>query len=299
METKDGNIMRYFRNSDPEYPQILNRYERMPEGLYVIGSFPDPDKRSVAIVGSRSCSEYGRRTAMEFGSVLAAAGVQIISGMALGIDSCAHEGALQAGGRTFAVLGSGADVCYPTSKITIYRKIVSTGGVISEFEPGSEALDWHFPLRNRIISGLADAVIVVEARKKSGSLITANYALEQNKTVYAVPGRICESTAKGTNDLLGQGAIPAVSPEQILKDLGLQKRIGGKGKKADMPDLSKTEKRIYRSISSDPKTIQELSIEGKVSLKEAASAISVLLISDLVSECMPGRYVKSRSCMKK
>ena len=293
--------MRYVKNSDPGYPQILNRYEGMPEGLYIIGNFPEPDRRSVAIVGARSCSEYGRRTAREFGRALAAAGVQVISGMALGIDSCAHEGALEAGGRTFAVLGCGADVCYPVSKMTIYRKIISTGGVISEFEPGAPAIDWHFPIRNRIISALADAVIVVEARKKSGSLITANYALEQNKTVYAVPGRISESTAMGTNDLLGQGAIPAVSPEQILKDLGIRTGTGGKGSKADIPGLSKTERKICHCISSDPKTLQDLSAEGNVSLKEAAAAITALLIAGLVSECMPGRYIKSGvfSCTKK
>ena len=299
MDTSNVTTMRYIKNCDRDYPQILNRYEGMPEGLYIIGNFPDPDRRSVAIVGARSCSEYGRRTAREFGRVLAAAGVQVISGMALGIDSSAHEGALEAGGKTFAVLGCGADVCYPASKLTIYRKIIRTGGVISEFEPGTPAIDWHFPIRNRIISALADAVIVVEARKKSGSLITANYALEQNKTVYAVPGRICESTAMGTNDLLGQGAVPAVSPEQILKDLGI--RSGGKGSKSDIPDLSKAERKIYRCISSDPKTIQELSEEGKVPFKETASAVAALLVTGLVSECMPGRYIKSGvlSCTKK
>lgn len=287
--------MRYVKNSDSDYPQILNNYERMPEGLYIIGSFPDPERKSVSIVGSRSCSEYGRSTAREFGRVLAAAGVQVISGMALGIDSCAHEGALEAGGLTFAVLGSGADVCYPASKIGIYRKIISTGGVISEFEPGTPAADWHFPVRNRIISGLADAVIVVEARKKSGSLITANYALEQNKTVYAVPGRICESTSVGTNDLIGQGAIPAVSPEQILKDLGIRTGHCGKETGSDIPGLSKAEKKICSCVSSDPKTIQELSAEGNLSFKETASALAGLLVAGLVSECMPGRYIKSRA----
>lgn len=293
--------MRYVKNTDRSYPQILNNYEGMPEGLYIIGNFPDPDRRSVAIVGARSCSEYGRRTAREFGRVLAAAGVQVISGMALGIDSSAHEGALEAGGRTFAVLGSGADVCYPASKLTIYRKIISTGGVISEFEPGTPAIDWHFPIRNRIISALSDAVIVVEARKKSGSLITANYALEQNKTVYAVPGRICESIAMGTNDLLGQGAIPAVSPEQILRDLGIRTGAANGKNKADIPGLSKAERKIYRCVSSDPKTIQELSVEGNIPFKETAAALTALLIAGLVSECIPGRYIKSGvfSCTKK
>ena len=160
----------------------------MPAVLYARGVLPDPEKKSVAIVGARNCSTYGKKEALRFAGVLAENGIQIISGMALGVDSWAHIGALEAGGTTIAVLGSGIDVCYPPSHRELYHRILeSGGGILSEYEPGMPALPHHFPVRNRIISALADIVLVVEARKKSGSLITASYALEQGKSIYAVP----------------------------------------------------------------------------------------------------------------
>lgn len=287
--TNESKI-RYLRNRDEGYPSILNQYERMPDGLYVLGEFPDPDKRSVAIVGARSCSDYGRSQASLFARVLAETGVQIISGMALGIDSAAHDAALKAGGKTFAVLGSGVDICYPTSKSRIYRQIIKTGGVISEYEPGTPAMPHHFPVRNRIISGLSDAVLVVEARRKSGSLITAFHALEQNKTVYALPGRINDSLSEGTNELICQGAIPAVSPEQILRDLGI---TGIQRKKDDRRTdcLNGQEKKLLKCVSSDPKTLEALHCESGIPVKEAGVILTRLQLWDFVREAAPGMFV--------
>lgn len=278
--------VRYVKKTDADYPSVLNRYERMPAGLYVRGDLPDEGKKSAAIVGARSCSEYGRAEARRFARVLASAGVQIISGMALGIDSEAHEGALEAGGRTFAVLGSGADVCYPYSKERLYKRIMENGGILSELEPGTPALAYHFPIRNRIISALSDAVIVVEARKKSGSLITADYALEQNKTIYALPGRVRDSLSEGTNDLICQGAVPALSPEQILRDLGILT-----GKTVKRSGLSSAEKKILKSVSSAPKSLEMLAEETGLGLGVLSQLITGLLLKDLIGETISGRYL--------
>lgn len=282
--------IRYYKNTSPDYPAVLNQYERMPEGLYVIGALPDPDVRSVAIVGARSCSEYGRSEAKRFAEELAAAGVQIISGMALGIDCAAHEGALKADGRTFAVMGCGPDICYPSSKIRLYRQIIAHGGILSEYEPGTPAMAYHFPIRNRIISGLADAVIIIEARKKSGSLITAFHALEQNKTVYALPGRISDSLAEGTNELICQGAIPAVSPGQILNDLGIKNAVAVR-KERKTEGLSTDEKKLLKCISSDPKTLEMLHQESGLPVRETGIILTKLQLWDFVREAAPGMFV--------
>ena len=217
-----SETIRIIRREDTDYPERLTHYPGMPELIYVKGSLPDPSSRTAAIVGSRSCSPYGRIQAFRFARELSRHGVQIISGLALGIDAESHRGALAGGTPTFAVLGSGADVCYPASNFSLYERILQTGGgIISEYPPGSEALSWHFPIRNRIISALADLVLVIEARKKSGSLITAGYAIEQGKTVYALPGAVHDPLSQGTNRLIFDGAGTAIDPEDILQELGI------------------------------------------------------------------------------
>ena len=278
--------------NDEKYPGILKRYELMPEILYCIGDLPDPDKKSVAIVGARGCSDYGRGEATRFATSLAAAGIQVISGMALGVDSAAHEGALKAGGRTFAVFGCGVDLCYPVSKGRLYERIIKNGGIISEYEPGTPALPHHFPVRNRIISGLSDAVLVIEARRRSGSLITANYAIEQGKTVYALPGRIRDSLSEGTNDLICQGAIPAVSPEQIIRDFGLNDETSTVDTALVERNLSDDEKRLLKCITSDPKTLEMLYKESRMPLVQVGSLLMRLQIDELVKETGPGWYVR-------
>lgn len=275
---------------DPDYPRVLSLYPGMPEKLYYLGNLPDPEKRSAAIVGARACSAYGRDQARGFAAGLARNGVQIISGMALGIDCAAHEGALNAGGKTFAVLGCGPDICYPASKIRLYRRIKGCGGILSEYEPGTPAMAHHFPVRNRIISGLSDAVVVIEARRKSGSLITAFHALEQNKTVYALPGRISDSLAEGTNELICQGAIPAVSPAQILNDLGIRSPEK-KEVKRKTDGLKPEETKILNCLSSDPKTLEMLHMESGVPVKETGIILTKLQLWDFVRESSPGMFV--------
>ena len=281
----------YIKRTEEGYPKILNNYERMPEGLYFAGSLPDPDIKAAAIVGARSCSRYGSLEAEHFAKVLSQAGVQIISGMALGIDSAGHRGALDAGGKTFAVLGCGADICYPSSNARLYRRIIETGGgIISEYPPGTPALPHHFPTRNRIISGLSDAVIIIEARAKSGSLITADLALEQGKEVYALPGRVHDPLSLGCLHLLSQGAAPALSPEQILSDLGLAEKSVKKA--AARPDLNSDEKLLLKYLSGIPVDMSYLMSVTGFTVGHLSSVLLDLGLKGLVNDEGQGMYIK-------
>ena len=210
------------RITDDGYPPLLLAIYDPPPLLFYRGELPRAEDTAVAVVGSRKASAYGRAAAERISAGLAAAGVVVISGMARGIDTCAHLGALAGGGRTVAVLGSGLDVCYPPENRKLYARIVQNGAVISEFPPGTAPKPAHFPLRNRIISGLSRAVVVVEAAAKSGALITADCALEQGRDVFAVPGSINSSVSKGCHRLLKEGAALAEDAQDILQGLGLE-----------------------------------------------------------------------------
>ena len=222
-----------------EYPERLKEIQDPPYALYVKGSLPDPEARKAAVIGARRCTPYGEKYAIDFAQALAFRGVEIISGMARGIDGMGHRGALLAGGRTYAVLGCGADICYPREHIGLYSDILEQGGgIISELAPGTAPLPRNFPARNRIISGLSDAVLVMEAGKKSGSLITVDMALEQGRDVYALPGPVNSTLSDGCNRLIRQGAGILLSPEELLEEWGLsdagspaERKLGGKKKK--------------------------------------------------------------------
>ncbi|MBQ6735277.1 MAG: DNA-processing protein DprA [Lachnospiraceae bacterium] len=204
--------------TSPAYPARLKEIPDPPKALYVRGRLPSEDVPSVAVVGARICSEYGRYMARQFGTELAQAGIQVISGMALGVDGIAQKAALMAGGASCAVLGCGADVCYPPENRELYDRLCAEGGILSEYPPGTQPQRHLFPPRNRIISGLADAVLVVEARRKSGTLITVDMALEQGKDVYALPGRATDRLSDGCNELLKQGAMIATSAADIIEN---------------------------------------------------------------------------------
>ncbi len=282
---------RFIRSFDPDYPQKLKVYPDHPTGLYLKGSLPDPAKKSVAIVGARSCSPYGRQNAVCFAKVLAEHGVQIISGLALGIDACAHKGALEGGGKTFAVLGCGIEQCYPRSNYGLYRQLLSAGGgVLTEFEPGSPAVAWHFPLRNRIISALSDAVLIIEARVKSGSLITASYALEQGIQVYALPGKVTDALSAGTNALIWQGAVPALSPETILSDLGIVPQKKEEHPSMDLSSLPAPERRLAALLSSDPVSFDTLCAKSGLSVQQASELLLRLELNGYVLQPVPGLY---------
>jgi DNA processing protein len=194
----------------------------MPKKLYVKGNLPADDRPTIAIVGARACSTYGRIQAFEYAKALSMAGIQVISGLACGIDAEGHKGALEGGTSTFAVMGNGADICYPASNRSLYDRILRNGGgIISEYPPGTQPRSYAFPARNRIISGLSDVVLVVEAREKSGSLITAGQALDQGKSVYAVPGAVNDLLSRGCHKLIYDGAGIAYCPEVLLSEWGI------------------------------------------------------------------------------
>ena len=208
-------FVREISKESPEYPQKLLHYEGMPEILYVRGTLPDPRRPAVAIVGARAASPYGRMQAFRYARRLSEEGVQILSGMAYGIDTEAHRGALEGEGGTWAVLGNGVDICYPSGNRALYQRILREKcGILSEQPTGTRARNYFFPARNRIISGLADLVVIVEAREKSGSLITAQWALDQGKSVFAIPGPVTEELSMGCNKLIYDGA----DPKLILAD---------------------------------------------------------------------------------
>ena len=202
-----------------DYPFRLKNIGDPPLMLFYKGKLPEEERPSVAIVGARECSPYGEKTARMFARELSSAGVQIISGMARGIDGISQRGSISVGGNTFGVLGCGVDVIYPEDNKDLFIDILKDGGIISEFNPGTEPLRTYFPSRNRIISGLSDVVLVVEARKRSGTYITVTQALDQGREVFAVPGRITDALSDGCNNLIAAGAEIAVGSKVIIDDL--------------------------------------------------------------------------------
>jgi DNA processing protein len=216
--------LRWLGRSEPAFPRLLAAIHDPPVGLFArgAGGLDLLTRTAVAIVGARSCSPYGSQVARACGRDLAAAGLVVISGLARGIDGEAHRGALEAGGLTVAVLGCGVDRDYPASHRELAARICERGLIVSEYAPGVEPAPWRFPARNRIVSGLARVTVVVEARERSGALITADFALEQGREVFAVPGEITSALSAGTNALLGLGAAPYTSPQDVLDALGIE-----------------------------------------------------------------------------
>lgn len=243
---------------DAEYPGRLREIYDYPMGIYVRGRLTDSDRPAVAIVGARGCSAYGEQLAFEFGRALASEKVQIVSGLAMGIDSAAHRGALEAGADTYAVLGCGVNICYPAVNYNLCTRMMERGGVLSEFAVGVPPLRRNFPMRNRIISGLCDAVLVVEAKEHSGSLITAGVALEQGREVFAIPGRITDRLSGGCNGLIEQGARMALSPSDILEFLGLKYEKMLVIHEKNTNGLANKEKMVYSCLDFKPKHLDEI-----------------------------------------
>lgn len=243
---------------EPEYPAPLRTIYEPPFAVYYRGRLPFWELPAVSIVGARDCSSYGREMAEYFARTLAENGVSIISGLAYGIDAAAHRGALQAQGYTLGVLGCGADICYPKEHYYLYEHMIKTGGILSEFAPGTPPLPHHFPQRNRIISGLSQCILIMEAKQKSGSLITAEHALEQGKDVFALPGRIGDRLSEGCNRLIQSGAQLLREPEEVLEYLKNFCEFSVKEiKKSDL-GLAEQEKFVYSCLDFTPKHIENL-----------------------------------------
>ncbi len=290
---KEGiHFVPYF---DPAYPSRLMDTASPPYALFVKGELPDPKRPAVAIVGARTCTSYGEKMALLFGKTLSKAGVQIISGMAIGIDGAGHRGAIQGGGTTYGVLGGGVDVCYPRENIGLYMDIQKQGGLLSEQLPGSAPKSNYFPARNRIISGLADVVLVMEAREKSGSLITADMALEQGKDVYALPGPVTNSLSIGCHRLIRQGAGILLSPEDLLEEMGLAgirpKDMTSRESLEETEKMENSRSPVWWCLNDFPKGIEELGRESGLSPEALMQELVELELEGKVREVSKNFYV--------
>ena len=293
MEEKPEERIRQISSKSAEYPQKLNNYPKMPEILFAKGNLPDAKKPTAAIVGARACSPYGRIQAFRYAKILSSAGVQIISGMAYGIDAEAHKGALEGGTQTYEVLAVGVDICYPSGNRPLYDRILrENGGILSEQPPGMRARNYFFPARNRIISGLADLVLIVEAREKSGSLITAQWALDQGKIVYAVPGPVNEALSMGCHKLIYDGAGIAYSPEILLRELGLNCENKVKSPEKNDLGLASDLKLVYSCLDLRPKSTDFLIQKTGLSPEKIGSLLLELKLSGLVREIGRHYYIK-------
>ena len=290
MEQSDISFITY---EDENYPEKLRNISSAPMVLYVKGELPDPENPSVAIVGARAATKYGISSAEFFGEYLANEGINIISGMARGIDGAAQRGTLKSGnGKTYSVLGCGVNIIYPRENIDIYEAVYSgkRGGIISEVPPGTSAVSQNFPLRNRIISGLADVVLIVEAREKSGSLITADLALDQGKDVMAVPGRITDPMSKGCNALISAGARIANSPSDVLDVLNICVHGEVNFPEKNIKLLANKEKIVYSTLDSAPKHTEEIVYLTGLPMQEVVSILIELELKGFAVQISSNYY---------
>ena len=276
---------------DESYPALLRHIHSPPPVLFVKGKFKTDIELPIAIIGSRKCSAYGKKTAFTLASELARAGVCIVSGLAFGIDAQSAAGALsveESDFPTIAVLGCGVDVVYPKENVELYNKIVERGAVLSEFLPGTKPHKTHFPRRNRIISGISRGLVVVEAASRSGTSITANYALEQGRDVFAVPGRITDMMSEGTNRMLADGIAKMVlSAADVLEDYGLSAYVQTQ-KQERVLELAGEQKNIYELLTLGERSFDELIELTGIQAGRLNSALTELEFSGIIKQS-PGR----------
>ncbi|MCX5678393.1 MAG: DNA-processing protein DprA [Candidatus Omnitrophica bacterium] len=294
---------------DAEYPKLLRNIHKPPKQLYVNGSLLETDEVAVALVGSRRASLYGLEMSEKLGYELASRGVTVVSGMARGIDTAAHRGALKAKGRTIAVMGSGHGHIYPSQNKKLYEEIVKQGAVLTEFENDMEPLAYNFPQRNRIISGLSLGVVVIEAAKDSGALITASLAAEQGREVFALPGKISSSTSSGTNSLIKDGARLVQSVDDILEELrlheikplepgekdGIGDRIEKMTKAYLYNSLTGNERKVYKAMSDEPMYIDDIVASSGIDPANASKALLSLQLKKLILEVPGKQYVRKEN----
>jgi DNA processing protein len=277
---------------DEDYPLNLKDLEDAPPVLYCRGKLSYEDSNAVSIVGTRRATEYGKTAARTLAKKLAGLGITVISGMASGIDTLAHTGALLGKGRTLAVMGTGIDLIYPSSNRNLAKKIVENGALITELPPTSPALPYHFPSRNRIISGLSKAVVAIEAPFKSGVFSTVRWALEYGRDIYALPGDINRSESEGTNKLLKEGAIPFTSYKDILDNTVLSVKEKDEKNEKKVPDLSENEDKIYRVLKVEPKSIDILTKESGLKPQVVMPTVALLELKGLVREIPGKRFIR-------
>jgi DNA processing protein len=271
---------RFLGRSEPLFPRLLRELHDPPPGLFLRGSasFELLSQPAVAIVGARMCSSYGGQVARMLGRELASAGLVVVSGLARGVDGEAHRGALEAGGATVAVLGCGIDRDYPAAHGHLARGICANGLVLSEYAPGVEPAPWRFPARNRVIAGLCQATAIVEARERSGALITADFALEAGREVFAVPGEITSTLSAGANALLRLGATPLTSSADVLELFGLEP------KGPDKLDLGAHAAAVLEALAREPAAADQLGRVTGLDAAALATALAELELAGAVAE---------------
>ena len=276
-----------------DFPEKVRHIPNPPYALYYVGKLPEENRKSIAIVGARTRSAYGSQVAQELAEELAKNGVQILSGLARGIDRDAHQGALKGGGDTYAVLGCGVNVCYPSENKFLYNQMIENGGIISEYPPGTPPVAKQFPARNRIIAGFCDCLVVVEAREKSGSLITADFAMEQGRDVFAVPGRISDSLSQGCNRLIKQGAGALVNVEDFLSDLEVLSETSYTQMDFQKNLLEKDERLVYSLTDFRPIGIATLVDKTEISITRLLEILDRLESLGLIKETFTNYYVRT------
>ncbi len=277
----------------PDYPRNLLQIYDPPPVLYVRGELTPEDEWAVAVVGTRRASAYGREAARRLSEDLARNRVTVVSGLARGIDAVAHRAALEAGGRTIAVLGSGVDVIYPPEHRRLAQSIAENGAILSEYPLGTRPEGGNFPPRNRIISGLSKGVIIVEAGVRSGALITADFAAEQGRDVFAVPGSIFQRGSVGTNRLIQEGAHPVLSASDVLEALNLEQIAEQAEMRAVVPS-DPAEERLMAHLGADPVHVDDLAQAAGLPISVVSSTLALMELKGMVRQVGGMNYVLAR-----
>lgn len=292
-----------------EYPEKLKNIADPPLGLYYRGGLPEGNPVTVAVIGARDCSEYGRYVAEELGKALGERGFPLVSGMARGIDGISQSAALRHGGSSFGVLGCGVDICYPSRNRDLYVQLMEKGAILSAYPPGTEPKPGNFPPRNRIVSGLSDVVVVIEARSRSGTLITVDMALEQGRDVYVVPGRVTDRLSDGCNRLLKQGAQVFLSPEDFLEDMLAaypdrrrqpvsHEAARKEGRKTEV-ELSPKLAQVYGALDFEPRSVEQIQsrMAAACPVCELGPLLMTLCMKELAIQISPGYFCIPGKCI--
>jgi DNA processing protein len=278
---------------DELYPQRLKEIDQPPPVLYVRGTLTAEDLWAVAVVGTRRVSAYGRQVTEELVSFLAANGVTVVSGLARGIDSIAHHSSLKAGGRTIAVLGCGVDIIYPPENVELAGKVMSSGAMVSDYALGTPPDASNFPPRNRIISGLSMATVVVEAGDTSGALITAQFAIDQGREVFAVPGNIYAPQSKGTNRLISQGAHPILSAFELLEILDLTRITEQRQARKAIP-VDEIEASLLRLLTHEPLHVDDIHNQTGLPIERVSATLTMMELKGLVRQMSGMSFIAVR-----
>ena len=290
IESQGINILTW---EDEAYPQRLKEIEQPPPVLYVRGEYLPDDLFAVAIVGTRRVTPYGRQITEELAAYLAGNGITVVSGLARGVDAIAHQTALKAGGRTIGILGSGVDKIYPPEHRQLAERMAESGAIISDYAPGTPPDASNFPPRNRIISGLSLAVVVIEAGETSGALITAEFAAEQGREVFAVPGSILAPQSKGTNKLIQQGALPLLSINDLMQALDLSRMDDHKAARKIIPS-DETEARLMNVLGLQPLHVDEIRSQTELPIEKVSATLALMELKGMVRQVGGMNYVAVR-----